>query len=185
MDEDEDHRPRTPAGPRRKRGFEPAGGLLRAPIRKAGETRGFAASRLLTHWDEIAGPELATLCRPLKVSYAEAGMGATLTVSCTGAAAPLVQMNLPKLRERVNACYGYAAIARVRVTQTRPCGMEDAQAPFTRPGTNIAAPSAESLDRARQVIGGLTEGMTDTSLKRALERLAENVLTRQKGAGGH
>lgn len=183
MDDDNDHR--TPPGPRRQRGFEPAGGLLRAPIRKAGETRGFAASRLLTHWDEIVGTELAALCRPLKVSYADGGMGATLTLCCSGAAAPLVQMNLPKLRERVNACYGYAAIARIRVTQTRAGGMEDAPVPFGHPDTNVAPPSPEAVARARQIIGGLTEGMADTSLKRALERLAENVLTRQKGAGGH
>lgn len=161
------------------RGFEPAAGLLREPIRKVGESRGFALSRLLTHWAEIVGDDTAALCRPVKVSYAQGGFGATLTVLAQGAAAPLVQMQLPRLIERVNACYGYAAIARIQVTQTSAHGMAEAQAPFET--GNIVRPSPQALARARNVVGGLTEGVVDNGLKSALERLAENVLTRQKG----
>jgi hypothetical protein len=164
------------------RGFEPAAGLLREPIRKAGESRGFAITRLLTHWPEIAGRDLAGLCRPVKVSYGQGGLGATLSVLASGAAAPLVQMQLPMLKERVNACYGYAAIARIKVTQTSAQGFADAQTAFTGP-SNIATPSPQTLLKARQVVDTLTDGVGDSSLKSALERLAENVLTRQKGTG--
>ena len=172
---------------RRMRGFEPAVGLLREPIRKAGEARGFATARLLTHWAEIAGSELAALCRPVKVSYAQGGLGATLTVLASGAAAPLVQMQLPRLLERVNACYGYAAIARIQVTQTAAQGFAEAAAGFSHaaPGSagasNIAPPSPQALARARAVVDGLTEGVGDGALKDALERLAQNIMTRQKG----
>ncbi|MCC5970350.1 MAG: DUF721 domain-containing protein [Pararhodobacter sp.] len=164
------------------RGFESAAGLVRAPIRKAGESRGFAVTKLLTHWPEIAGRDLAALCRPVKVGYGQGGLGATLTVLASGAAAPLVQMQLPALKERVNACYGYAAIARIQVTQTAAQGFAEAQAPFTS-GSNIAAPSPQTVARAREVVNTLTEGVGDNGLKSALERLAENVLTRQKGTG--
>jgi len=164
------------------RGFEPAAGLLREPIRKAGESRGFAITRLLTHWPEIAGRDLAGLCRPVKVSYGQGGLGATLSVLASGAAAPLVQMQLPALKERVNACYGYAAIARIRVTQTSAQGFAEAQTAFTGE-PNIATPSPQTLAKARQVVDTLTEGVGDSSLKSALERLAENVLARQKGTG--
>ncbi|MFN3953815.1 MAG: DUF721 domain-containing protein [Pararhodobacter sp.] len=169
------------------RGFEPAVGLLREPIRKAGESRGFAATRLLTHWAEIVGAELAALCRPVKVGYGRGGLGATLTVLASGAAAPLVQMQLPRLKERVNACYGYAAIAHIQLTQTAPQGFAEAATPFSAAGAaaggNIAPPSPQALARARQVAGGLTEGVGDHDLKAALERLAENVLSRHKGPG--
>lgn len=167
---------------RRMRGFEPAAGLLREPIRKAGETRGFAITRLLTHWPEIAGRDLAALCRPVKVSYGKGGLGATLSVLASGAAAPLVQMQLPALKERVNACYGYAAIARVTVTQTAATGFAEAQDTFTGP-SNIAPPSPQALRRARQVVDRITDGVGDTDLKSALERLAENILKRQNGTG--
>lgn len=163
---------------RRMRGFETAGGLLREPIRKAGETRGFAVTGLLTHWDEVAGPDLAPMCRPVKVSYAQGGLGATLTVLASGAAAPLVQMQLERLRERVNGVYGYGAIARVRITQTAPEGFSDG--PKKAPQSNIAPPSPEALARAQKVVSGMTEGVSDTGLRAALDRLAANVLTKDK-----
>ena len=163
------------------RGFEAASGLLRDPIRKAGESRGFAVARLLTHWPEIAGADLAPLCRPVKVSYAQQGLGATLTLLTSGAAAPLVQMQAERLRERVNAIYGYAAIARVRVTQSAAQGLASGLAEPQRPfdGPNIAPPSAEAMAKARQIVEGLTEGVADSGLKAALDRLATQVLMRQ------
>ena len=42
----------------------------------------------------------------------------------------MVQMQLPKLRERVNACYGYNAISRILLTQTAPTGFAEGQAEF-------------------------------------------------------
>ncbi len=167
------------------RGFEAAAGLLRDPIRKAGESRGFAVTRLLTHWPEVAGPDLAPLCRPVNVSYAKQGLGATLTLLTSGAAAPLVQMQADKLRERVNAIYGYAAIARIRVTQTSARGTMTGLAEAPRPfeGSNITRPSAQALARAQGVLDGLTEGVADSGLKSALERLATQVLLRQDRLG--
>lgn len=175
----------SPKGPRRMRGFEAAGGLLREPIRKAGESRGFAVTRLLTHWTEVAGPDLAPLCRPVKVSYAQQGLGATLTLLTSGAAAPLVQMQTDTLRERVNAIYGYAAIARIRVTQTSSQGTYQALAEAQRPfeGPNITRPSALALAKAQRVVEGMTDGIGDSDLKAALDRLATQVLLRQDRRG--
>ena len=62
------------------RGFEPASGLLQDRIRKAGETRGFAISRLLTHWAEIVGQETADCTRPVKMGYSREGIGASLSL---------------------------------------------------------------------------------------------------------
>jgi hypothetical protein len=163
-------------GRRRRRGFEPAAGLLRERIRKASESRGFAASRVLTHWAEIVGRDIAALCRPVKVSYAQGGFGATLTVLASGAAAPLVQMQLPKLKDRVNAAYGYAAISRIQVTQTAAQGFAEPPARFE--GPNLRTPSPQALARARAVVGALTEGVADDGLRSALDRLAMNVLSR-------
>lgn len=168
-------------GQRRMRGFEPAGGLLREPIRKVGETRGFAVTQLLTHWPEVAGRDLAPLCRPVKISYAQGGLGATLTLLASGAAAPLVQMQLERLRTKVNAIYGYAAIARIRLTQTASHGFAEAQRPFEQ--SNIAPPSPQALARAQGVVASVTEGVTDTGLKDALERLANAVLNKQNRRG--
>lgn len=158
---------------RRARGFEHASGLLAARIRKAGEGRGFATSRVLTHWAEIVGPDLAALARPVRASYGREGLGATLTLVATGAAAPLVQMRGPEIIEKVNACYGYGAIAQLRVTQSAPEGFAEPQAGFAPApkGPASEAPRPESLRQANAA----AEGVTDPGLRAALEMLARNV----------
>jgi hypothetical protein len=53
----------------RARGFQRASGLVQPRIREASEKRGFAISRLLTHWAEVVGPEFADMTRPVDISY--------------------------------------------------------------------------------------------------------------------
>lgn len=156
---------------RRGRGFERASGLLAPRIRKAGEGRGFAVARVLTHWAEIVGSELAAMARPVKVSYGREGFGATLTLLCPGAAAPLVQMRLPEIRDKVNACYGYAAISHLKVTQTAAEGFAEAPAEFSHAPK---APGPEAAAAAREAAGEVD----DPGLKEALEALGRNVLSR-------
>lgn len=166
---------------RRMRGFEAASSLLGARIRTAGEARGFAVSRLLTHWAEIAGPDIAACARPVKIGYVKGGFGATLTLLTTGAAAPMVQMQLPRLREKVNACYGYNAISRITLTQTAPIGFAEGQASFTpAPKPQAKAPDPQIVDKARDV----TEDVADDGLRAALERLATNVLSKHERTQG-
>jgi len=87
-------------------GFKRTSSLLQTQIRKTSETRGFAQSRLLTHWAEIAGDDIAAISRPVEVRYGRSGFGATLTLLTTGANAPILEMQKEKLREKVNAVYG-------------------------------------------------------------------------------
>ena len=162
---------------RRGSGFTPAAKLLQTRIRAAGEKRGFAVSRLLTHWDEIVGPAIAGACRPVDVKYGREGLGATLTLLTTGPHAPMVEMQKPQILERVNACYGYRAIVRLRLTQTAPTGFAEGQvtfaaAPATRAATAPAAPDGRAMQAA--------EGVADTELRLALAALAANVLSKPK-----
>lgn len=159
---------------RKRRGFEHASHLMQKDIRKAGETRGFAVTRLLTHWAEIVGDQTAKMARPVKVSYGREGLGATLTVLTTGAQAPMLQADLPKIKDRVNACYGYAAIARIRITQTAPTGFAEGQVAFDHRPPAPTRPDAASESRARD----LALGVADDNLRHALEALGANVYAR-------
>ncbi|MFT6452627.1 MAG: hypothetical protein ACJA06_002129 [Halocynthiibacter sp.] len=163
---------------RRKRGFERTSGLLQTQIRKVGEERGFAVARLLTHWAEIVGEDTAAIANPIKVSYGRAGgFGATLTLLTTGAQAPMLQADLPRIKERVNACYGYAAINHIRITQTAPTGFAEGRAQFGHaPKPKKPTPSPEVIAEAR----GLAGTTHDEGLRAALETLAQNVLSRTK-----
>jgi hypothetical protein len=159
------------------RGFESASSLLGERIRIAGEKRGFAVARLLTHWSDIAGEDLARVTRPVKVGYSRDGFGATLTLLTTSAQAPMVQMQLPKLRERVNACYGYAAISRIAITQTAPAGFAEGQADFGRAPPADARTADPALCREASAAA---QGVKDDGLRAALESLTLNFLTRTK-----
>ncbi|MDT8857437.1 DUF721 domain-containing protein [Paracoccaceae bacterium Fryx2] len=170
--------PGTPHSPpaRRMGGFEPASGLLKDRIRTAGEKRGFAVMRLLTQWAEIVGEDLARSTRPVRIGYAREGFGATLTLLTRSAEAPMVQMQLPAVKDRVNACYGYNAISRVILTQTAPTGFAEGQAGFAPAPTQTPPPDPAIKARAAEVAGGVQ----DDGLRSALETLAQNFLTRHK-----
>lgn len=168
----------TDKSSRRMRGFERTSSLLSSRIRKAGETRGFAVSRLLTHWEEVVGADIAAVARPVEVSYGRSnGFGATLVLLTTGAQAPMLEMQKERIREKVNATYGYAAISRIRLTQTAPTGFAEGQAQFTRaPRSTKTAPDPDISARAHETASGIH----DENLREALEALAQNVLSRRK-----
>lgn len=164
---------------RRRRGFEPAATLLSQRVQKAAEGRGFAVSRLLTHWPEIAGEALAAMTRPVRISHARGGFGATLTLLTTGATAPLVEMQLPQLRERVNACYGYNAIQKITLTQTAASGFSEGQARFMPAPEKPAVPDPKASAEAKQVAAQFD----DPALAEAMARLSLNISSKQNLKG--
>lgn len=163
---------------RRGAGFARASALLQKQIKQVGVTRGFAVSRLLTHWPEIVGEDIAQAAQPVNVSYGRQGFGATLTVLVSGAVAPMMQMREPEIRGKVNDCYGYNAISRIRFTQTAPTGFAEGQAAFAaRP--KPAQPQAPSPE-ARAQGQALAEGVSDPGLREALASLGSKVLSKGK-----
>ena len=151
----------------RRGGFRPAARVLRAQIDAPLAKRGFARATLLTDWERVVGAGLAAMCRPVRLSHAAAeGLGGTLTVGVKGARALETQHLVPQIVERVNAHYGYRAVARVRLSQIGP---EAFAAMRARPGM---APPPEAA--ARAVRRGVAP-VADEGLRGALERLGLNV----------
>jgi hypothetical protein len=170
--------PASPAQPvpRRKRGFETAAALLSRELKAPAEKRGFGEAKLLTHWPEIVGEDIAAIARPVKITYGR-GFGGTLVVLTTGGHAPVLEMRKDHILDRVNATFGYRAVAHVHLTQTAPTGFAEGRVAF-RPAKAPppAKPDPARLARAMQA----AEGIEDAGLKQALARLAENVLTPRK-----
>jgi len=165
---------------RRMRGFEPAAGLVKERIRAAGESRGFAIARLVTHWAEVVGPEIAAHARPVKIGYGRDGFGATLTVLVEGPMAPMIDMSREKIRQKVNACYGYNAISRIHITQTAATGFAEGQAAFgAAPKPPAPKPSPEICAKAQLA----TAELGDAGLREALETLARNILMKPARGG--
>jgi len=156
--------------------FKPAADLLRSKIREIGEARGFSATRLLTHWTEIVGASVAAIARPLEVRHPRAGKtapeGATLTILARGAAALRLEMEKERIRERVNSCYGYNAIAKIKIKQAGPESFADAAAD--------PAPASTPRPDPFEKVAPLTEGVSNTELRLALAALAANVLSKSR-----
>lgn len=161
------------------RGFKRTGSVLSEQIRKAGETRGFAVSRLLTHWEEAVGADIAAIARPVTVGYGRGSFGATLTILTTGAQAPMLEMQKEKVRERVNAVYGYNAISKIRITQTAPTGFSDGQVAFETAPPDPKPADPKIMSQAKHV----AEGVQNDELRAALENLTRSFLTKNESQG--
>ena len=157
------------------RGFSRAATLMQTSIRHASEERGFAVTRLLTHWTEVVGEATAQIATPVNVSYGKGGMGATLTLLTTGAQAPMLEMQKEQIREKVNACYGYRAISRVRITQTAPTGFADGRVAFSPAPKAKKTPSEAVQSTAKS----LSDGIESDALRTALATLGANVIHKQ------
>lgn len=165
---------KTDAYERKARGFLRAGELTPAALKTASAKRGFAELRLLTEWRAVVGEALARVCRPVKVSYSRKGpgLGATLIVTAEGARAPEVDMQKERILEKVNAFYGYRAVSRLSIDQSRapmmttPPGMAEAPAGWTGPAPK---PAPKPVD-----------GVEDEGLALALARLGANVTAKAK-----
>ncbi|MEO0357102.1 MAG: DUF721 domain-containing protein [Pseudomonadota bacterium] len=157
---------------RRSKGFRKTASLVEQRIRAAGESRGFAVTKLITQWDSVVGPDIASVCEPVKVTYAKGGLGGTLIVLTTGAQAPMLDMQTDVIRQKVNACYGYNAIARVRLTQTAPTGFGTA-----RKATQSKPAVTEANRRAARTV---TTDIKDNTLRDVLESFGANIIAQQK-----
>ncbi len=157
---------------RRKRGFERVSSLLQREFRTVGQKSGFAVARLLTHWTEIVGADVASIARPVSVSYSKGKLGATLTLLTPGPQAPILSMKLEFIRERVNACYGYSAISNISITQISPADFET-DAPTDEQSRELT-PDPFTRDRVRKAVADVS----DDGLRHALELLGESVLTK-------
>ncbi len=159
---------------RRSKGFRQAGALVETRVRTAGQARGFAVARLLTRWEEIAGTDIARVARPVEISYGRGGLGATLVLLTKGANAPMLQMQEAALRERINACYGYAAISRIRITQTARTGFGEEAARYTADQTDRRTPTRTQTEQAE----ALAAPVANDDLRQALEKLGASVLAK-------
>ncbi|MBC6437238.1 MAG: DUF721 domain-containing protein [Rhodobacteraceae bacterium] len=156
------------------RGFRRANQQLRSSLGKVFEKRGVVCARLLTRWAEFMGPEIARIARPVKISYGHhATRSATLVLLCTGANAPIVDMQKEQIISRANAAFGYRAITDVRITQTAPHGFtDDRRGRATRPSRPPLTP--EAMAKAEAMVAG----MRDSALAEALK----HMVTAHQGA---
>ena len=93
-------------------------GLLDRDLRR----RGFMAGRIVTDWPQIIGQPLDRVTMPLELTFPPGKRaGGTLYVKVAGPFATEIQMLGDLLIERVNAYFGYGAVARLRIRPRHHC----------------------------------------------------------------
>jgi len=147
--------------------MRPLAAALPAITRAALGKKGFALAQLLTDWDSVVGPTLAAATAPIKLIKArDPAEGAVLEVRVEGAAAVELQHSEPRVIERINAHFGYAAIRRLKLRQGPVGAPRAATVPTIR---RIGAAEERSLFRQ-------LEGVGDDSLRDALAGLGRAVI---------
>ena len=142
--------------------------------RQAFEKYGFSAATLITDWATIVGPDLARATAPerLKWPKAVAGRGqaveeidqgrpgATLVLRVDDGRALDIQYKSRQIIERINAYFGYRAVAEIRILQA------PVDAPLRTPA---GKPEVEAAPPAE------VAAVTDVALRAALSRLAAGI----------
>lgn len=161
-------------------GVKAVGSFLPGLTRKAFEKYGFSTVTLLTDWSAIVGEKLAAstsperLKWPRQVEHGEDGVtsarsakgraGATLVLRVDGSQALAVQYSSRQIIERINAYFGYAAIAELRIVQ----------APIADP----VRPARTTPRRNLEPLTSEVAGVADAGLREALGRLGAGIRAR-------
>jgi hypothetical protein len=149
-------------------GFRPLGRAVPALANKALGRKGMAFAGLLGDWPSVAGPEWAACMIPVRLSFPPRQREqATLHVRLSGSAAVEVQHAEPQIVERINAWFGYRAVARLKLVQA-PLPT----APRRPPARQVSAQAAAAVTEAVAAI-------EDPELRAALERLGCAVAGRR------
>lgn len=88
-----------------------AGSMASAAFLRAG----FSDPTLILRWEEIAGPEVARLARPMK--FSDGPSGGTLTLRTTPGAALFLAHEKRPLCDRINAYLGRPAVTQLKFSQ--------------------------------------------------------------------
>ena len=173
--------PRAAVGFARKRpnalfGVKAVGSFVPGLTRKAFEKYGFSAATLITDWPAIVGREIATVTAPERLKWPRAvehaeddthtstgkgRPGATLVLRADGSQALAVQYGSRQIIERINAYFGYAAVAELRIVQAPV----DPAPGLVQPVQRATAPPL-----TKEVAG-----IADAGLRDALARLGAGV----------
>ena len=147
---------------------KPLAELLAACVTGVFERQGFTSREVVTHWDDIVGPEIAALAEPIRMQWVRShdpdeSPPATLVLRVDGPAALEIQHMGGVILERVNRYLGWRAVDRLALRQ----------APLTR-RRRPPPPKVDDSGVAAAIAAQMT-GIADESLRTALGRLGAAI----------
>jgi hypothetical protein len=165
------HHSRMSSAPKYKKRTHSLAELVPGAMGEALAAQGFAGSEILLRWADIAGPELAAHCEPVRLAWPRGGKEkgrdrepATLHVQVESAFSLELQMQTPVIMERINRYFGWRCVGAIKPKQ----------GPASRRKT---APQPEFLlpPEEEERISEATSGVEDGRLADALQRLGRAI----------
>ena len=151
----------APRGGRARSVSELLPGAGRASFRKFG----FVQHSIVSRWGEIVGQRYASVSAPDSIRFPHGKRSnGTLTLTVTGAHAPMMQHVTPEIMERVNRFFGYPAVDRVVIRQ----GV------VAKPSARSVAPELKPVPVE---LGASLRAVDDPELRAVLESLARGIAT--------
>jgi hypothetical protein len=154
----------------RRGGTQALARSLQKVTRRLYRRRGFAQSEVLTHWPAIVGPLLAAHSAPERLRWPTApddSRGATLRVRVASAWAVQLAHLEPVVIDRINAYFGYRAVARLQLVQGH----------IPAPAQPAAARERNLEATEEQRLQQLLAEIEDPELRAALAELGRSVLS--------
>lgn len=146
--------------------METLGKHFRVLTEAAFKRYGFAQGDVVANWAEIVGDDLAAHSAPERIRWPKQSgehtqmQGGTLCIRAAPGRALELQYEASRIIGRINSFFGYAAIAKVKVTQSA--------APFERPAKRPELPEKPLCEQSLATL-------EDEGLKAALTRLGRGV----------
>lgn len=153
--------------PRRRWSATPLADLVGGAVNQAFARQGFAAVEIVTHWEDIVGPELARRSEPMRLTWPkreDPDSVGTLIVKVEGVYAIELQHSTSQVMERVNRYFGWRCVGRIVIRQ----------GPVTRRAVAPAAP-VEPEPAAVAEIAQTIGPFEDESLGQSIARLGAFV----------
>ncbi|HVT54558.1 MAG TPA: DciA family protein [Xanthobacteraceae bacterium] len=163
------------AKPPKKRAFaaSPLADFVNSAMAEAFKRQGFAATDVITHWEDIVGPELARRSEPVRLTWPrredEESVG-TLTIRVEGPYAIELQHSTGQIMERVNRYFGWRCVGRITIRQ-------GPVTPRHKPPAAPREPEAGAVEEVAQKIGPFEDEALGESLAR-LGALVKGRVTR-------
>lgn len=147
---------------------KPLSQLVGKTIADAFAKQGFASTGLITHWEEIVGPDVAAHAEPLRMQWPrrvheDDPDPATLVLRVEGPVALEIQHLSGVIIERVNRFFGWRAVGRIAIRQAPLVRRQIKRRP-SPPDPAVVARLAASMPE-----------IADDALRQALARLGAAV----------
>jgi len=160
-------------------GAKAVGSMVPSLTRKAFERFGFSTAALLTDWAGIVGKDLARYTSPDRLKWPRGGheanddagperQGATVVLRVDLGRGIDVQYRARQIIERINAHFGYRAVAEIRIIQAPVEG--------ALPPVPAARQPRQAFDRTETA--PLVAAVADEGLRAALEKMQAGLTSR-------